>query len=114
MLWTCDDRRVVRVIALHPANVGNPQPGGEERILAVGFLPAAPARIAEDVDVGRPGVEPAANASTLAKLAGKPMQLAHFRADRCCDVVHRSARKCASCIGLPASLARVDALAAGS
>ena len=27
---------------------------GEERIFAVGFLPAAPARIAKDVDVGRP------------------------------------------------------------
>ena len=30
---------------------------GEERIFAVGFLAAAPARIAKDVDVGRPEIE---------------------------------------------------------
>ena len=30
---------------------------GEERIFAVSFLAAAPARVAEDVDVGRPEVE---------------------------------------------------------
>src|SRR5208282_6898363 len=29
-------------------------PGGEERVLAVGFLAAAPARVTEDVDVRRP------------------------------------------------------------
>ena len=35
-----------------------PRPcAGQEGIFAVGFLPAAPAWIAKDVDVGRPDVE---------------------------------------------------------
>ena len=46
--------KMIEVVALHAADKGDAQPAGEERIFAVGLLAAAPARIAEDVDVGRP------------------------------------------------------------
>ena len=49
-----DDARVRGVGALQPLHEGDAQCAGEIRVLAVGLLPAAPARIAEDVDVGRP------------------------------------------------------------
>ena len=52
------DRAIVlRIIALHAGHKGNAHARSEERIFAVGFLSAAPARIAEDVDVGSPEVE---------------------------------------------------------
>ena len=41
-------------LALQPADEGAPQPRGERRVLPVGLLAAAPARIAEDVHIGRP------------------------------------------------------------
>ena len=46
------------VIALHPDDVGNTHPSGQERVLAVGLMPATPARVAEDVDVRSPEIEP--------------------------------------------------------
>ena len=52
-----DDAVVLRIVALHAGDEGDAHARGEERIFAVGFLAAAPARIAEDVDVGRPEVE---------------------------------------------------------
>ena len=45
--------RVVEVVALHAGDEGDPEAAGEEGILAVGLLSAAPARVAEDVDVRR-------------------------------------------------------------
>ena len=41
-------------IALQAAHDRHAQLAGEIRVFAVGFHPAAPARVAEDVDVGRP------------------------------------------------------------
>ena len=52
-----DHAIVVRIVALHAGNEGHAHAAGEERILAVGLLAAAPARIAEDVNVGCPEVE---------------------------------------------------------
>src|SRR6185437_7246515 len=49
-----DDAEVVRVGALHAWEEGDGQAAGEEGVLAVGLLAAAPARVAEDVDVGCP------------------------------------------------------------
>jgi hypothetical protein len=43
---------------------------GEERILAVGLLPAAPARIAKDVDVGRPETQPVIGLAAFAVTDG--------------------------------------------
>ena len=47
-----DDAEVVRVVALHPAHEGHGEAAGEERVLAIRLHPAAPARVAQDVDVG--------------------------------------------------------------
>ena len=48
------DFQVVRIVALHAAHELHSQAAGEVGILAVGLHSAPPARIAEDVDVGRP------------------------------------------------------------
>ncbi|MNJ01269.1 hypothetical protein D3C73_1608490 [compost metagenome] len=42
---------VHRVIALQAVHEGHAHAGGEVRVLAVGFLAAAPSRVTEDVDV---------------------------------------------------------------
>jgi len=52
-----DDAVVARVVALHAGDEGYAHTGGEVRIFAVSLLTAAPVRITEDVDVGRPEVE---------------------------------------------------------
>ena len=52
-----DGFEVMRIVALQSGDKGDAKPRGEEGILAVGFLAAPPARIAEDVDVGRPESE---------------------------------------------------------
>ena len=49
-----DDAEIARVIALHAGDEGDSHAAGEEGIFAVGFLAAAPAGIAKDVDIGRP------------------------------------------------------------
>ncbi|MNV13338.1 hypothetical protein D3C71_1039740 [compost metagenome] len=46
------------IVTLQTVHEGNTHASGEVRILAVGFLTAAPARVAEDVDVGRPESQP--------------------------------------------------------
>ena len=52
-----DGAEVFGIVALDAFDEGCAEAGGEEGIFAVGFLAAAPARIAEDVDVGRPDGE---------------------------------------------------------
>jgi len=44
----------LRIIALQSLDERHPHGRGQVGILAVGLLPATPARIAEDIDVGRP------------------------------------------------------------
>jgi hypothetical protein len=46
--------QMLQVLALHSVDKGYAQSGGQEWVFAVGFLAAAPAGIAKDVDVGRP------------------------------------------------------------
>src|SRR5436853_2163192 len=46
------------IIPLHPSDKSHRHTRAQEWILAVGLLSAAPARIAKDVDVWRPKVEP--------------------------------------------------------
>ena len=48
---------VLRIVALQSGHVGNAHAAGEEGIFAVGFLTAAPARIAKDVQIRRPEIE---------------------------------------------------------
>ncbi|EGY01296.1 hypothetical protein AZA_88790 [Nitrospirillum viridazoti Y2] len=45
------------IIALHALDEGGSQLAGQVRVLAIGFLPPAPAWVAEDVDVGRPEIQ---------------------------------------------------------
>ena len=50
--------QVAWMIALQAAAVGHCQARGEKRAFAVGLVPASPARVAKDVDVGGPEGEP--------------------------------------------------------
>src|ERR1700760_1310243 len=54
MLRRRDGLVILRIVPLQTFDEGNAQPRGQIWILAVYLLPPAPARIAEDVDVGRP------------------------------------------------------------
>ena len=51
-------QQVARIVALQPAHERHADARREPRVLAIGFLPAAPARVAKDVDVRRPEREP--------------------------------------------------------
>ena len=54
--------QMIEVVALNSADEGDAQAAGQERVFAVSFLAAAPARVAKDVDVGRPEGEPVEDA----------------------------------------------------
>src|SRR4051812_13686571 len=54
MLGRGDRLEVLGVVALKSGHEGKAETRGEIRIFAVSFLAASPARIAEDIDVGRP------------------------------------------------------------
>ena len=49
-----DGLEIAGIVALHPRDERDAHRARQRRVLAVGFLAAAPARVAEDVDVGRP------------------------------------------------------------
>ena len=82
MLGRGDHLGAIRVGPLHAFDEGHAHARGEERVLAIGFLATAPARVAENVEVGRPGVEPGADAAQAPGLACQRVQTAHFGADR--------------------------------
>src|ERR1700736_1450170 len=88
MLGRSADFHVPRIIALHSGNEGHSHAGGEVRILTVGFLAAAPARVAKDVDVGRPEVQ-ALVAQMLATTFGLAVLGAAFVADRSGYLMHQ-------------------------
>src|ERR1700722_3920100 len=86
MFWRGDDAVVARIVALHAGDEGGAHAAGEKRIFAVGYMAAAPARLAEDVDGGRPEVE------TLPDAAGAGADRLHvmdaaFAADDDCHFV---------------------------
>src|SRR5690606_4844031 len=56
-------QQVVGMAALQSADEGDAESRREKRVLAIGFLAAAPARIAKDVDVRRPKGEAAKDLS---------------------------------------------------
>src|SRR6185312_625165 len=49
---------IFRIVALHACYKGNAHAGSQERIFAVSFLSTSPARIAKNVDVGSPEIQP--------------------------------------------------------
>lgn len=83
--------RVLRcggAFALQALHEGHAHARGEEGILAVGFLAAAPARITEDIDVRRPEGQPLI--ARVLVLAQELMVLgARLVADRGGDLVHQ-------------------------
>jgi hypothetical protein len=46
--------KMIQVLALHAGYKGDPQTAGKKRIFSVGLLAPPPARIAKNVDIGRP------------------------------------------------------------
>src|SRR3546814_17220036 len=58
--------------------------------------PAAPARIAEDVEVGRPGVEPGADPAIASRRARQRVQPAYLGADRAGDVLDQDRKSVVS------------------
>ena len=91
-----DGAEVVRIVALDAFNKGGAQARGEERVFAVGFLAAAPARIAKDVDVGRPDGQ-AVVAVVIAMADGVVVFRARFGGDNLADGVDE---RCIPCGGV--------------
>src|SRR5512138_78639 len=82
------DLPVLRVITLKSLHELDPHERREERILAVRLLTTSPARIAKDIDVGRPEGQ-ALIAIALLATGELVMLRATFIADRRCDLTHQ-------------------------
>ncbi len=82
-----DQLQVARVVALQALDERDAHAGGQVWVFAVGFLAATPARVAEDVDVGRPEGEPLVDAA-LALAQGLVVLGARFVGDRRGDLRH--------------------------
>ena len=80
MLGRGDALEMLRVVALQAFDERHAHARRQERILAVGLMAAAPARIAEDVDVGRPHGQPLVD-GVIAHLIGGMMLDARFLSD---------------------------------
>ena len=61
MLGCCNDFEIAGIISLQSFHKSNSDTAGEERIFPIGFLPASPAGIPENVDVWRPERQPLVN-----------------------------------------------------
>ena len=57
-------------ISLDSFNKGNPQPGGQIRILAVGFMASPPSGIPENVYIGRPKGQPLIDVPVILRRIG--------------------------------------------
>ena len=71
----------IGIVALHPLDEGDTHARGQIGVFAICFLAPAPARIAKNVDIGRPSVEPGADAAQMAGLAAERMKGLDFGAD---------------------------------
>ncbi len=58
----CDCEVIPGIVALQSGDISYAYAAGEERVFDVGLLAAAPARVAKDVQVRRPEIEPTHNA----------------------------------------------------
>ena len=84
-----DDAEVAGIVALHAADESDSHAAGEEGIFAVGFLAAAPAGIAKDVDIGRPEGEAEEHArDRLSRMAS--LYLARASVEMVCPMVWTS------------------------
>ena len=83
-----DDLEIVRILALQSFDERHGHAAGEERIFAIGLLAAAPARIAKDVDVGRPEGE-AEVAGVVVVANGLVVFRARFGGDDVGDAVNQ-------------------------
>ena len=63
-----DHPQVLGIVALHAGYVGDPHPSCKVGVLAIGLLAAPPARIAEDVQIRRPEIQPHADEVSMANL----------------------------------------------
>ena len=82
-----DDLEVSRIVALKPFHESHAHPSSEVGIFTVGFLSPPPARVSEDVNVGRPEGQPCVYAPVA--LPDRFMVLgAGFLRDHCCHPVH--------------------------
>ncbi len=79
----------VGVRPLHAGDKGHRHPPGQVRVLAIGFLTPAPTWIAENIDIGRPGVEAGADVPQVPALAPQRMQRPHLGADGPGDLVNQ-------------------------
>ena len=59
MLRRRDNSKVVRIVSLHSGDERHSQPPAQERIFSIRLLSAPPARIAEDVHIRGPEIQPA-------------------------------------------------------
>src|SRR5215472_3679065 len=84
VLGSGNDLQIFGIVALQASDESNSDPAGEERVFAVSFLPAAPARIAKDVNVRRPKGQAVVSAS-ISVLDGIVVLRASFSRD---DISH--------------------------
>ena len=82
-----DDVGTLRVRPLKPPDEGRTDLRGQEWVFTIGFLPAAPAGITEDVDIGRPCVEPGADAPQPSGLPRERVQAPHLDTDDIGDIL---------------------------
>ncbi len=65
MLGRGDGLEEIRIVPLQALDERDAQAAGEVGVFAVGLLAAAPARIAENVDVGRPEIQPGVDGAVV-------------------------------------------------
>ena len=79
--------QVVGIFALHALNKAHAQAAGQERVLTVSFMAAAPAGITEDVDVGSPDGQAFVDIAVV-MAAAEVVLAAGFHADYIADFLH--------------------------
>src|SRR5271154_2983024 len=58
-LWSGNGEVVFWIVALKSGHIGDAHASGQKGVFPVGLLAAAPARISENIQVGRPKIQPA-------------------------------------------------------
>ena len=97
-LWTAMHREVFRsgnrfqidgFVPLQAGDEGNAETPGQVGVLAIGFLAASPARIAEDIDIGGPNRKTAVPVGGTIGMHRGVILGAEFRANDLADLVHQ-------------------------
>lgn len=88
VLGSGDGLQVLWIVSLEPAHKGYRHSRGEKWIFAVRLLTSSPARIASDIDVGSPEIQPFQNvAPALADCL--VMFRSAFGTDRACQIMNQ-------------------------